>query len=125
MPPRRSPGANAVDAYLRKLPPRFRATLEALRKTIRAAAPDAEEVLSYGMPAFRQDGILLYYAAFKDHCSLFPGSATVRRRFAAELKPFLGGKGTVRFTPDRPLPARLVTRIVKARVAENAARRPK
>ena len=97
--------------------------LRRLRRTIQAAAPDAEEILSYGMPAFRQRRILVYFAAFKDHCSLFVGSAGVRRQFSAELGPFMTGKGTARFTPDRPLPARLVTRIVKARVAEIAVRR--
>ena len=90
---------------------------------MKAAAPDADEVISYQMPAFRQDGMLVYYAAFKDHCSFFVGSAQSRRRFSTELKPFEAGKGTVHFTPDRPLPADLVTRIVKARVAENATRR--
>lgn len=103
----------------------FRATLQRLRKTIRAAAPDADEVISYQMPAFRQNGMLVYFAAFEDHCSLFVGSATVRRAFSAELKPFMTGKGTLRFTPDQPLPTGLVTRIVKARVAENDARRSK
>lgn len=114
----------SVDDYLKSVPKGMRTALNKLRKTIKAAAPDAEEVISYQMPAFRQNGILVYYAAFKDHCSLFVGSAHVRRQFCAELKRFQAGKGTVRFTPDRPLPAGLVTRIVKARVAENTARRP-
>ncbi len=121
----RSPKPKNVDAYMAGIPPKFRIPLQRLRKTIRAAAPEAEEIISYRMPAFRQNGILVYFAAFEDHCSLFVGSPTVRRRFAAELKPFMTGKGTVRFTPDRPLPDRLVTRIVKARLAENAARRTK
>ena len=108
-----------------RVPPKFRATLQRLRRLIKAAAPDAEEVISYQMPAFRQNGMLVYFAAFADHCSLFVGSAQVRRKFSAELKPFQTGKGTLRFTPDRPLPADLVTRIVNARVAENAARRSK
>ncbi len=100
----------------------MRAALETLRRTVLATAPDAEEVISYGMPAFRRDGILVYYAAFKDHCSLFIGSVVTQRRFAAELEPFAAGKGTVHFTPERPLPMALVTRIVKARLAENEAR---
>ena len=119
------PAPKTVDEYLARVPPKFRASLQRLRKTIKAAAPDAEEVISYQMPAFRQNGMLVYFAAFEDHCSLFAVSSKVRRRFSAELKPFLRGKGTVRFTLDRPLPAGLVTRIVKARVAENAARRSK
>ena len=115
-------GTKAVDAYLSKAPPEMRAALEDLRGTIRKAAPRAEEVLSYRIPAFRQDGILVYYAAFRDHCSFFIGSVVTQRTFAAELKPFAAGKGTVHFTPERRLPATLVARIVKARVAENAAR---
>jgi uncharacterized protein YdhG (YjbR/CyaY superfamily) len=122
---REVPRVKTVDEYLAKVPPKHRRALKSLRKTIKAAAPDAEEVISYGIPAFRQDGILVYYAAFQHHCSFFPGSPTVRRRFADELRPFAGGKGTFRFTPEKPIPARLVTRIVKARLAENAARRAK
>ena len=123
MAPRRVPGPKTVDEYLARVPPKFRTALERLRRTIRAAAPDAEEVISYQMPAFReQNGILVYYAAFKDHCSFFAG-ARIPRQFAAELEPFMSGKSTLRFTPDRPLPNRLVTRMVKARLAENAARR--
>jgi uncharacterized protein YdhG (YjbR/CyaY superfamily) len=123
MAPRRAAVPKTVTEYIARAPPKFRPELRRLRKTIRAAAPDAEEVLSYAMPAFRQNGMLVYYAAFKDHCSLFPGSPTVRRQFAAEMKPFEAGKGTLRFTPEHPLPVDLVRRIVKARVAENAARR--
>jgi len=77
------------------------------------------------MPAFGQNCMLVYYAAFKDHCSLLAASDKVRRQSRAELEPFESGKGTLRFTPDRPPPTALVTRIVKARVAENAARRSK
>ncbi|HII39882.1 MAG TPA: hypothetical protein HA326_01535 [Thermoplasmata archaeon] len=112
----------SVDEYLAKVPAEMRATLQDLRKTIRAAAPDAEEVISYRIPAFRHHGILVYYAAFSEHCSIFVGSVSTQRKFAAELRPFAAGKGTVHFTPQRPLPAALVTRIVKARVAENKAR---
>jgi uncharacterized protein YdhG (YjbR/CyaY superfamily) len=108
-----------VDEYFSRLPPQSRAFLQRLRNTIKEAAPEAEEVLSYRIPAFSQHGILVYYAAFEDHCSLFVGSASVRRRFALELEPFAGGKGTVRFTRERPLPDELVKRIVKARIEEN------
>jgi uncharacterized protein YdhG (YjbR/CyaY superfamily) len=114
-----------VDEYMARVPPKFRPALRRLRKTIRAAAPEADEVISYRLPAFRQNGMLVYYAAFTDHCSFFVGSRKVRRQFASQLKPFAGGKGTFRFTPEHPLPAALVARIVKARVAENAARRAK
>ncbi len=125
MQPKRASGPKTVDEYMARVPPKFRTALQRLRKTIKGAAPDAEEVISYQMPAFRQDGMLVYYAAFKDHCSFFVASAGLRRQLSAELKPFETGKGTLRFTPERPLPADLVTRIVKARVAENAARRSK
>ncbi len=125
MQPKRASGPKTVDEYMARVPPKFRTALQRLRKTIKGAAPDAEEVISYQMPAFRQDGMLVYYAAFKDHCSFFVASGGLRRQLSAELKPFETGKGTLRFTPERPLPADLVTRIVKARVAENAARRSK
>jgi uncharacterized protein YdhG (YjbR/CyaY superfamily) len=123
MESQRAPAPKTVDEYMARVPPRFRATLKGLRKAIKAAAPDAEEVISYQMPAFRQNGMLAYFAAFEDHCSFFVASDKVHRQFSAELKPFKSGKGTLCFTPDRPLPADLVTRIVKARLAENAARR--
>lgn len=122
MKPQQEPVPKTVDEYLARVPPEFRSGLQRLRKTIRAAAPDADEVISYQMPAYRQNGILVYFAAFKDHCSFFVASDRVRRQFSAELEPFKAGKGTLQFTPDRPLPADLVTRIVKARVAENTAR---
>ncbi len=123
MPSRRADAPDTVDDYFARVPPSFRGMLQRLRETIQGAAPDAEEIISYGMPAYRQDGILVYFAAFRDHCSLFVPGPEVRRRFSAELRPFLHGKGTIRFTLDRPLPAGLVTRIVRTRVAENAARR--
>jgi len=101
----------------------MRAALQRLRKTIRETAPEAEEVLSYRMPAFRLNGMLVYYAAFKDHGSFFAGSTVVLRKFARELKPFRAGKGTLQFTPERPIPVDLVRRIVRERVAENRARK--
>ncbi len=121
----RATAPKTVDEYLAGVPPRYRAALQRLRRTIAAAAPEAEETISYQMPAFRQGGMLVYFAAFSDHLSLFIGSATSRSRFAAELEPFLAGKGTVHFTPERPLPDELVARIVRARVAENVARAPR
>ena len=111
-----------VDEYLARVPDDKRAALQRLRAVIKSAAPDAEEVVSYGMPAFRQRRMLVYYAAFKDHCSFFIGGPATRSRFAAELKPFMAGKGTVHFTPEKPLPDDLIRRIVKARVAENEER---
>lgn len=115
----------SIDEYLETVEPEFRPVLQGLRRIIRAAAPEAEEVISYKMPAFRQNGILVYFAAFKDHCSFFPGSLKARTQFSAEMKPFETGKGTLQFTIERPLPTDLVTRIVKARVRENAERQAK
>lgn len=81
MTSRRAPAPKTVDEYMARLPPKFRVTLRQLRKTIQAAVPDAEEVISYHMPAFRQNGMLVYFAAFKDPCSLFAVSAQIRRHF--------------------------------------------
>lgn len=114
---------SAVEDYLAALPPDQRAALEHLRATIRAAAPEATEAISYGMPAFKQDGRgLVGYAAFKAHCSLFPMSAAVIPEHAAALEGFTTSKGTIRFTPEAPLPDALVTAIVRTRLAELAAR---
>ncbi len=110
-----------VEQYLAALPVESRAALEALRAIIRAAAPEATETISYRMPSFEYDGrSLVAYGAFKHHCSLFPMSTRVIERYAKELEPFRSGKGTIRFEPGRPLPADLVTRLVKARIQENA-----
>jgi uncharacterized protein YdhG (YjbR/CyaY superfamily) len=114
----------SVEDYLAAVPEEPRAALEKLRRTIKAAAPDATETISYQMPAFKDDGrFLVSYAAFKDHCSLFPASEAVIQALGEELKPYFSGKGTIRFHADRPLPAALVRKIVKVRLEENAARR--
>lgn len=118
-------GSRAVDEYLARVPPKFRKELVRLRKLIRAAAPQAEEVISYRMPAFRQHGLLVYYAAFRDHLSFFVGSAAAQQKFRRAVAPFETGKGTLQFTPLHPLPANLVTRLVRARLRENAARTKK
>jgi uncharacterized protein YdhG (YjbR/CyaY superfamily) len=112
-----------VEEYLAALAPGPRAALEKLRRTIRAAAPEATEALYYRMPAFRAHGrALVAYAAFTDHCSLFPLSARVIEAHAEELRPYQTSKGTIRFTANRPLPATLVRGLVQERLAENAAR---
>lgn len=115
-------GPAGVDEYLARTPEPYRAALGHLRGVIRGAAPKAEETVSYRMPAFRHHGALVYYAAFRDHLSFFPGSPGVREKFAEELREFAGGKGTFRFTPDRPIPDDLIRRIVRERVRENEAR---
>jgi uncharacterized protein YdhG (YjbR/CyaY superfamily) len=113
----------SVEAYLAALPREQRTVLEALRATIRAAAPEATERIAYDMPAFDANGrLLVSYAAFKRHFSLFPASQAVRDALGEEIEPFLAGKGTIRFTAADPLPADLVARIVAVRLAENAAR---
>lgn len=110
-----------IDEYLARVPAEQRAALQALRRTIRAAAPAAEECISYLMPAFRQGRMLVAFAAAKAHCSFFPMSSTTVAAHAKELARFETSKGTIRFTPERSLPATVVRKIVRARLAENAA----
>ena len=113
----------SIDDYLAALPEASRAALEKLRKTIKAAAPDATETIKYQLPTFTDHGrLLVSYAAFKDHCSLFPASQAVKDALGDGLKPYVTGKATIRFHADKPLPVALVKRIVKARIEENAAR---
>ena len=108
-----------VDDYLANVPQDARAALEELRATIRKAAPTATEGFSYGIPAFRLEGRpLVSYAALKNHCSFFPMSPSVIEAHREELEPYDTAKGTIRFTPDRPIPAALVRKLVKARVDE-------
>jgi uncharacterized protein YdhG (YjbR/CyaY superfamily) len=119
------PTPTSVEDYLAALPEEPRAALEKLRKTISAAAPQATEKISYAMPAFEQNGrFLVSYAAFKDHCSLYPASTAVMETLGDELEPYFSGKGTLRFRADEPIPAALVRKIVRVRLQENAARRP-
>ena len=112
----------SVDDYLAALPEEPRAVLAKLRTTIKAAAPETTETISYQMPAFKDHGrFLVSYAAFKDHCSLFPASKAVMESLGEELKPYFSGRGTLHFTVDKPIPSALVERIVKARIEENEA----
>ena len=112
----------SVEDYLAALPEAPRAALEKLRKTIKSAAPEATETISYQMPAFKLNGrFLVSYAAFKDHCSLFPASTKVLEAHGEELKPCLSGKATIRFTADKPIPSALVKKIMKTRIEENEA----
>ena len=117
--------AQSVEAYLARLPAPERAALEKLRATIRSAAPAAEEAISYQIPAFKLNGGLVAYAAFKKHCSFFPMSNNVTAALADEIAPWFTSKGTLQFTFDQPLPAALVRKIVKARIAENTQVKPK
>jgi uncharacterized protein YdhG (YjbR/CyaY superfamily) len=109
----------SVEAYLDDLPEEVRATLEPIRRAIGAAAPVATETIAYGMPAYRyRDRPLVYYAAFKQHCSFFPASSQAMETFAEQLQRYDVDKGTIRFPIGKPLPATLVRRIVKARIKE-------
>lgn len=120
----KSAPARDVDEYLAGVPKEARATLEKLRKTIKAAAPMASEVISYQMPMYKHHGMVIGFAAFKNHCSIFPGSA-VMDAHKEELKRYDTSKGTIRFPADKPLPAALVKKLVKARLEENEARASK
>ena len=106
------------------LPDDRREAMEQLRRTIISAAPGAIETIAYEMPALRSHGgqFLVSYAAYKKHYSLFPANDAVVEAVGEELTPYLAGKGTIRFPADKPIPLALVTKVVKARVAENAAR---
>jgi uncharacterized protein YdhG (YjbR/CyaY superfamily) len=113
-------GKAEVEAYLARVPERARTTLEKMRGMIRAAAPkDATEAISYKIPSFQYQGALVWYAAFKKHCSFFPMDLSLLEEFGDELQGYKTSKGTIQFPVDKPLPKALVTRIVKARVAAN------
>jgi uncharacterized protein YdhG (YjbR/CyaY superfamily) len=116
------PGAapQTVDDYLAALPEEARVTLEKIRKTIKAVAPKATEGISYQMPMYKQHGMLVGFAAFKDHCSFFPGAEPIAAH-KDELKAYKTSKGTIRFPIGKPLPAALVKKLVKTRIAENEA----
>jgi uncharacterized protein YdhG (YjbR/CyaY superfamily) len=111
----------STDEYIAQFPPEIQAKLQEMRATIKAAAPDAKEKISYGMPAFDQNGVLVYFAAFKDHLSFFP-TGSGRAAFGEELNKYPGGKGTIQLPLNEPLPLDLITRIVKFRVSENLAK---
>jgi uncharacterized protein YdhG (YjbR/CyaY superfamily) len=117
-------GPRSVEDYLSQVPEDARAALEKLRKTIKAAAPDTTETISYQMPTFKYRGrALVGYAAFKNHCSLFPYSTKVMDSYKEELKSYETSKGTIRFSTDNPLPAALVKSLVKERIEEIETRK--
>ena len=112
-----------VDEYLAGVPEPARSTLQRVRAAIRSAAPaEATEVISYNIPMFKYKGMLAGFAAFSKHCSLFPTSLAVMKMFEKELAAYDVSKGTIRFPLDKPLPAALVKKMVKARLAEKKAR---
>ena len=107
-----------IDEYIADQPVEYRERLERLRETIHKAAPKAQEVISYMIPAFKQNGVLVYFALFKNHIGFFPTSSGVAN-FQKELKDFKTSKGTIQFPLDKPLPMSLVTKITKFRAKED------
>src|SRR5499427_10367166 len=124
-PPKEGPmksgkAARTVDEYLAETPEPARTTLQHIRKVIKSVVPkETTEVISYRIPMFKYRGMLVGYAAFAKHCSLFPTGSGVIEKFSKELKNYSTNKGTIRFSADKPLPDALIKKIVKARVAEN------
>lgn len=113
-----TPKAKDIDEYIAGFAPDVQVMLEELRAAIRKAAPEAKETISYQMPAFLLYGILVYFAAYKNHIGFYPTGSGIER-FKEELSAYEGSKGTVRFPLDRPLPLDLITKIVKFRVKQN------
>jgi uncharacterized protein YdhG (YjbR/CyaY superfamily) len=113
-------GFSSIDAYIASFPDEIQALLKAMRATIRAAAPEAEEKISYQMPTFFLKGNLVHFAAFKYHIGFYPAPRGIDE-FKEELSIYKGAKGSVQFPFDQPLPLDLVARIVRFRVAENLA----
>ena len=108
-----------IDKYLAKLKPDQRGALEKLRRAIHAVVPGAEERISYGIPAFRLNGRpLVFFGAWANHCAFYPASSATLKKFRNDLKGFQTSKGTLRFSPNKPLPVALVKKLVKARMAE-------
>lgn len=117
------PKPKTIDEYLAPLDPAQRKALERLRKTIKAAAPEAEECVSYQLPAFRLDGrMLVAFGAAKSHCALYPMSARTIPAHKEDLTEYDTSKGTIRFQPEKPLPVALVRKLIKSRITENKER---
>ena len=112
---------HTIDEYIAPFPPTTRAILKKIRATVAAAASEAEEVISYRMPAFKQDGILIYFAAFKNHIGVYP-PISGDLRLERALAPFAGPKGNLKFPLDEPIPYDLIRRITRLRVKQNIAK---
>jgi len=122
-PAKSNSAPKTIDAYLARIPEPARTTLQKVRTAIRSALPpSATETISYKIPAFRHGEIIIWFAAFADHCSLFP-TARIIEMFKDELKPYTLSKGTIQFPIDKPLPAELLKKMVKARLAQIAAKK--
>ena len=119
--PATTPKPKTIDEYLVTASVEQRVVLEKLRKAIHAAAPGAVEYIGYGLAGFKFNGRpLVYFGAWENHCALYAASPRTQKQFEKELKGFEVSKGTIKFTPEKPLPLALVKALVKARVAENA-----
>ena len=114
--------AKNVDEYLKRLPDDQRDVLQKLREVIRTTAPKAEEMISYHIPGYKYHGPLVFFAAYKKHCSLFAVNKNMQHIFEKELKPYSKTGSTIHFTPENPLPAALVKKIIKTRMKENEGR---
>jgi|WetSurMetagenome_2_1015567.scaffolds.fasta_scaffold00110_14 uncharacterized protein YdhG (YjbR/CyaY superfamily) len=121
---KKNPDDDPVDAYLDGFAPDIREKLRQIRSLVKRAVPNARERMGYGMPALYLNGYLLYYAAFKDHISLFPTSSGIKA-FADEIRTFTHSKGTVQFPFDKPLPLALIRKIAVFRARENRVKRPR
>jgi uncharacterized protein YdhG (YjbR/CyaY superfamily) len=111
-----------IDEYIARADETVRPKLEQIRRVIKAAAPEAQEAISYSMPAFKQNGVLVYFAAFRDHVGFFPTASGVAN-FKKELAEYDTSKGTIRFPLDKPIPFELIEKIVKFRVKENTGKK--
>ena len=121
---RKASSTDGVHEYLAAVPEPARSTLKKVRAAIRAVVPpEATEAIGYGVPTFRYKGPLVGFAAFSKHCSFFPMSPLVQSSFREELQDFQTSKGAIRFPVDKPLPAALIRKLVKARIAENVSRK--
>jgi uncharacterized protein YdhG (YjbR/CyaY superfamily) len=110
-----------IDEYIAAFPPPVQEILQKIRATVAAAAPDADEVISYRMPAFTQHGVLLYFAAFKSHIGVYP-PVSGDPELESRLTPYAGPKGNLKFPLDRPIPYDLISRIARLRVKQNLAK---
>ncbi len=114
--------AKNIDDYLADVPPPARVKLEKLRSIILSVAPEAEEVISYAMPAFKYHGMLVGFAAWKNHVGFYPWNSRTVKEFNEELKEYSTSKGAIQFPLEKPIPVTLVKKIVKARMNENLAK---
>jgi len=115
-------GYQTIDEYIKAFPPEVQSILEKIRKTIRKAAPDATEAISYQMPTLKLNGNLVHFAAFKNHVGFYPVPSGIDA-FKKELSPYIAGKGTLRFPLGQPIPYDLIEKVVAYRVKENMSKK--